>query len=66
MFVFFSRSRYGPLVQVAVGLACVVIGLFVLTRILLAVGAVLIVLGIAVMVSRLRARRRERDESAGL
>jgi uncharacterized membrane protein HdeD (DUF308 family) len=66
MFLFFSRSRYGPLVQVAVGLACVVIGLFVLTRVLLAAGAVLIVWGSAVMASRLRARRRERNESTSL
>jgi uncharacterized membrane protein HdeD (DUF308 family) len=66
MFVFFSRSRYGPLAQVAVGVACVVIGLFVLTKILLALGGLLIVWGIAVMVGRLRARRRERDESASV
>jgi uncharacterized membrane protein HdeD (DUF308 family) len=64
MFVFLSRSRYGPLAQVAVGAACVAIGLFVLTKILLALGALLIVWGLAMMAGRLRARRRDRDENA--
>jgi hypothetical protein len=59
MFRFLSRSRYGPLIQVALGLACVVTGLFVLTRVLLAAGGLLIVWGILTGVGRLRARSRE-------
>lgn len=66
MFLFLSRSKYGPLVQAAVGVLCVVIGLFVLTKILLALGAVLIVWAAAIGIGRMRARVRETDESPGL
>lgn len=65
MFFSLSRSRYGPLVQVALGAACVVIGLFVLTRILLAVGGLLVVWGIASGISRLRRRSREAEQTGG-
>jgi hypothetical protein len=58
MFIFLSRSRYGPLVQIALGLACVVIGLFVLTKIMFVLGGLLVVWGIATTASRQRARRR--------
>lgn len=64
MFRFLSRSRYGPLVQAGLGLACIIIGLFVLTRILLTLGGVLVVWAAIVGISRLRARARERDDSA--
>lgn len=65
MFVFLSRSRYGPLIQVALGVACVVIGLFVLTRILLAAGGLLIVWGIATGIRRLRLRSGEAGQDGG-
>jgi hypothetical protein len=66
MFRFLSRSRYGPFIQAALGLACIVIGLFVLTRILLALGSVLVVWAAVTGFGRLRARARERDDGAGL
>jgi hypothetical protein len=65
MFVFLSRSRHGPLLQVTLGLAIIVIGLFVMTRILLPAGGLLVVWGIFGGVRRLRARGREGDESGG-
>jgi hypothetical protein len=65
MFLFLSRSRYGPLVQIALGVACVVIGLFVLTRILLALGGLLILVGIGTAVGRARSARREREDYGG-
>ncbi len=65
MFIFLTRSRYGPLIQVALGLICVVIGLFVFTKILLSAGGLLIVWGIATGVSRLRTRRRDREDYGG-
>jgi type IV secretory pathway TrbD component len=58
MFFFLARTRYGPLVQIALGLVCVVIGLFVLTKIMLVLGGLLVVWGIATAASRQRARRR--------
>jgi heme A synthase len=58
MFFFLARSRYGPLVQIALGLVCIVIGLFVLTKIMLALGGLLVVWGIVIAASRQRARRR--------
>lgn len=61
MFFFLSRSRYGPLLQIAIGAACVVAGLFVLTRILLTLGGLLIVWGAATGVHRLRGRSGERE-----
>lgn len=65
MFRYLSRARYGPLVQAALGLACIAIGLVVLTRIMLTLGSVLIVWAAVAGIVRLRARSRERDESAG-
>lgn len=66
MFLFLSRIRYGPLVQVAAGLVFVIIGLFVLTRVLLTAGGLLIVWGIATGIGHHRARNRQRDESSAL
>ena len=66
MFRFLSRSRYGPLIQAALGLACIIIGLFVLTRIMLALGSVLLVWAAVVGFGRRRARARERDDGARL
>jgi hypothetical protein len=66
MFVFLSRGKYGPSVQVVLGLAFVVIGLFVMTKILVPLGGLLVVWGIVLSVRRRRARNRERDESAAL
>jgi uncharacterized membrane protein HdeD (DUF308 family) len=63
MFIFLTRSRHGPLVQVALGVVCVVIGLSVLTKILLALGALLIVWGLVAAVSRQRDRRWNREDS---
>jgi hypothetical protein len=65
MFLFLTRSRYGPLLQIALGAGCVVIGLFVLTRILLALGGLLILVGIGTAVSRARSARREREDYGG-
>ena len=65
MFAFLSRSRYGPLIRIAAGLACVVIGLFALTRILLTVGGLLVVWGIVTGISRLHARSRETRQNGG-
>jgi hypothetical protein len=64
MFRFLSRSRYGPLVQAALGLACIVISLFVLTRTLLTLGGVLVIWAAVTGVGRWRARRRDRDDTA--
>lgn len=64
MFGFLSRSRHGPLIQAALGLACVITGLFVLTRILLTAGGLLIVWGILTGISRLRARGRESGQDS--
>jgi heme A synthase len=59
MLFFLARRRYGPLVvQIALGVVCIVIGLFVLTKIMLVLGGLLVVLGIATAASRQRARRR--------
>jgi transcriptional regulator with XRE-family HTH domain/tetratricopeptide (TPR) repeat protein len=66
MFLFLSKSPRGLLVQVLLGLACIAIGLFTLTRIMLALGSVLIVWAAAVGISRWRARARERDDRASL
>lgn len=66
MFLFLSRSKYGPLIQAALGLACIIIGLFALTRIMLALGSLLVVWAAAIGISRLRGRARERDDSASL
>jgi hypothetical protein len=65
MFLNLSRSKYGPLVQAAAGLLCLVISLFVLSRIMLVLGALLIVWAAVTGIGRLRARR-ERDQGAGL
>jgi hypothetical protein len=66
MFRFLSRSRYGPFTQAALGLTCIIIGLFVLTRIMLALGGVLVAWAAAIGFGRLRARAREREDSASL
>lgn len=66
MFRYLARTKYGPLVQAALGLACVAVGLVVLTRIMLTLGGVLIVWAAVTMAARLRARGRERDQGAGL
>jgi hypothetical protein len=58
--LFLTRGQ--PLLQIAIGVACVVTGLFVLTRILLSVGGLLIVWGAASWI--LRWRDRSRDASA--
>jgi type VI protein secretion system component VasK len=63
MFLFLSRSTYGLLVQALLGLACIAVGLFVLTRVMLALGSLLVVWAAAVGISRWRAHRaRDRDE----
>jgi protein-S-isoprenylcysteine O-methyltransferase Ste14 len=66
MFRFLSRSRYGPFIQAGVGLTCIIVGLFVLTRIMLALGIVLVAWAAVTGFGRLRARARERDDSASL
>jgi uncharacterized membrane protein HdeD (DUF308 family) len=63
MFIFLTRSRHGPLLQLALGVVFVVIGLFVLTKILLVLGGLLIVWGIVATTMRLRARRWDREDS---
>lgn len=62
MFLFLSRSRYGPLIQAGLGLGCIIVGLFVLTRIMLALGSLLVVWAAAIGIGRLRGRARERDD----
>jgi hypothetical protein len=62
--LFLTRGR--PLLRAALGVVVVVAGLFILTRILLTVGGVLILWGIAGEIGRRRARGRGRspDESS--
>lgn len=64
MFLFLSRSWPGLLLQALLGLGCIAIGLFVLTRIMLALGSLLILWSVAASVRRWRARARERDDRA--
>jgi hypothetical protein len=52
-------TRGQPLLQAAIGVACVVTGLFVLTRILLCVGGLLIVLAIVGWILRWRDHHRD-------
>ncbi len=64
MFLFLSRHRYGPLIQGGLGVVSVVAGLFAFTRILLSVGGLLIVLGIAGAITRLRRRNSDRHDAS--
>ena len=64
MFLFLSRHRYGPLIQIVMGAVFVVAGLFIFTRILLSLGALLIVWGIVGGISRLRRRGRDSSEES--
>ncbi len=62
--LFLTRGR--PFLRAALGVMVVVAGLFILTRILLTLGGVLILWGIAGEIGRRRARDRDRspDESS--
>ena len=62
--LFLTKGR--PLLRAALGVVVVVAGLFILQRILLTLGSVLILWGIAGEIGRWRARGRDRspDESS--
>jgi hypothetical protein len=62
-FLYRYRGRHGPLVRAASGVALVAAGLFIFTRILLSVGGLLILWGIAGWISRWRGR--DDDSSPG-
>lgn len=57
--LFLTRGR--PLLRAAVGVAVVVAGLFFLTRILLTLGSILIVWGVAGAIVRWRSRDRDTE-----
>jgi hypothetical protein len=58
---FLSRSRYGPFIYAGVGVALIIFALIVTSasRLVLVVGGVAIVTGLATGISRLRGARRE-------
>ncbi len=62
MFAFFLprhiRERYGPLILIGYGLAAVGIGFAILTKVLWALGALLIVWGVVGGIGRWHRRRR--------
>jgi hypothetical protein len=68
MFLFFLppriRQRYAPLIRIGYGLVAVALGFVILSKILWAAGALLIVWGIVSGLTR--SRRRRRDNLDGL
>jgi uncharacterized membrane protein HdeD (DUF308 family) len=62
---FLARSRYGPFIYIALGVALVIFALIVTSasRLVLVVGGVAIVAGLANGIARLRGARR--DSSTG-